>query len=67
MSQPNMTGRDLYLRFNNGPVRHFRAWDTEQLIDAIVDRGMNDPDPVNNYTVQSATEAEYRAERARSK
>lgn len=58
-----MQGRDVYLRYNNGPVQHFRAWDVDRFIESQVLQGRNTEKPEDRYEVSVATEAEYRKER----
>lgn len=59
-------GRSIYLRFNNGPIQHFRVWNTARFIQAQVDIGVNhendkgEPDPI---IVKVMDEKDYRFER----
>lgn len=62
----NIVGRSIYLRFNSGPIQHFRVWDSARFIQAQVDAGVNnkndkgEPDPV---IVRVVEESDYRFER----
>ena len=61
-----MVGRDVFLRYNGGPVQHFRAWDVERFITSQVEQG-RDPKlkPEDRREITVATEAEYRAQSRR--
>lgn len=58
-----MTGRDVYLRFNGGPVRHFRAWDVDRFIESQVAQGRNTKNPDDRYEVSVAAAADYLKQR----
>lgn len=60
-----MQGRDVFLRYNGGPVQHFRAWDVARFIESQVEQGRNAKKPEDRREITVATIAEYRAEHNR--
>lgn len=65
MSDQGIVGQDVFLRYDGGPVQHFRAWDRVKFITSQIEQGLNaknkkgEPEPI---VVSHATEAEYRSE-----
>ena len=57
-----LIGRDLYLRFGDGPVQCFRVWDGQRFINARMADGTK-ADP--SFVVELCTQEEYMAERQR--
>ena len=57
-----MIVKDVYLRFDDGPVQTFRAWDVPRFVQSAQDRGRDSKPP---YSVALATRAEYLREGGR--
>jgi hypothetical protein len=60
-----LIGRDVYLRYDSGPVQHFRAWDVEKFVTSQVEQGRNAKKEEDRHEVSVATEDEYRKEHRR--
>lgn len=67
MNDDGMVGRDVYLRYDGGPVQHFRAWNAHLFIEKQVEQGIDNKDKAGApapIVVKVATREEYAAERS---
>lgn len=60
--QFELTGHDVFLRFDGGPVQHFRVWDHELFYAAQLESAAKEKPP---RKVTHCTREAYEAERRR--